>query len=345
MSDPVPPVPCFDHLAHLTTALGVWEHAELLTPRVAHGYCTDDNARALIVVSREQTDRPLLDELAAVYLRFVLDARRPDGSFRNRRRHDGTWWDEPGSDDSQGRAWWALGVAAARGRTPAGRADALAAFATCTPLASDHLRPQAFAVLGAAEVLDVEPGHADARAMLRHGADRLATAAGARIPWFEDRLTYDNARLPEALLAAGSALGDRKLVRTGLRLLEWLVDVQTRGDRFSFVPHGGWRPGDPGPGFDQQPLEAAAMVDACHRAWLLTGQDVWRARALRAAWWFLGDNDTGVALHDADTGSTGDGLMAEGVNQNRGAESTLAGLSALQVATVLEHDRPFVTVP
>jgi hypothetical protein len=345
VSDPAPPVPCFDHLAHLTTARGVWEHAEMLTPRVAHGYCTDDNARALIVVSREPAECPLLDELAAVYLRFVLDARRPDGSFRNRRRHDGTWWDEPGSDDSQGRAWWALGVAAARGRSSVGRAEAMAAFATCARMESDHLRPHAFAILGAVEVLDVEPDHGGAWTLLLHAAERLADAAGARIPWFEDRLTYDNARLPEALLAAGSTLGDPKLVRTGLRLLGWLVDVQTRGDRFSFVPHGGWRPGDPGPGFDQQPLEAAAMVDACHRAWTLTGQDLWRARALRAARWFLGDNDTGVVLHDAATGSTGDGLMAEGVNENRGAESTLAGLSALQVATILEHDDPFVTVP
>lgn len=345
MSDPALPLPCFDHLAHLTTELAVWEHAQLLAPRVAHGYCTDDNARALIVVSREPTDGPLLDELATVYLRFVLDARRPDGSFRNRRRHDGTWWDEPGSDDSQGRAWWALGVAAARGRTSQGRDEALAEFGACAPLVSGHLRPHAFAVLGAVEVLDVDPGHAPARSLLVHAADRLADAAGDRIPWFEDRLTYDNARLPEALLAAGSTLGDPRLVRTGLRLLDWLVDVQTLEDHFSFVPDGGWRPGDPRPGFDQQPLEAAAMADACHRAWTITGQDAWRSRALRAAWWFLGHNDTGDVLHDASTGSTGDGLMAGGVNENRGAESTLAGLAALQVAAVLEHDSPFVTVP
>ena len=274
----------------------------------------------------------MLDDLAATYLAFVLDARTEGGAFHNRRGHDGTWLDDAGSDDSQGRAWWALGVAARRGRQPWMREASVAAFDVDTDFTSVHLRANAFAVLGAVDLLAVEPAHPAANQLLRRWIEPLATRASSRVPWLEDRLTYDNARLPEALLAAGGTLGDARLVRTGLRLLTWLVGVETTVDHFSFVPHGGWTVGDDRPTFDQQPVEAAAMADACYRAWTMTGDPAWRSRGIRAAQWLVGHNETGSVLYDDATGGTRDGLMRDGVNDNQGAESTLAGLSALQVA-------------
>ena len=337
------PAPRFDHLVHLTDAIGVWEHAEITTPRTAHGFCTDDNARALIVVCRDASGSSVLDDLAATYLGFVLDARLQDGAFRNRRGHDGTWLDERGSDDSQGRAWWALGVAAHRGRQPWMREAALAAFDDGAAFESVHLRANAFAVLGAAALLAADPDHAGAAQLLRRCVAPIATRGAGRVPWLEDQLTYDNARLPEALLAAGGTLRDGRLVRMGLRLLTWLAAVETNEERFSFVPHGGWIPGDARPGFDQQPVEAAAMADACHRAWIMTGDPAWRSRGIRAAQWLVGHNDTGVPLYEESTGGTRDGLMHDGANENQGAESTLAGLSALQVAIAL-GDEPALSV-
>ena len=331
---PLPP-PRYDHLEALTAPLGVWEHAELTTPRVAHGFCTDDNARALIVACGGVGGVPVPDALTATYLRFLLDARTATGTFHNRRSHDGTWLDDVGSDDSQGRAWWALGTVARHGPRAWMREAGVAAFDACGAFASVHLRANAFTVLGATELLATHPDHAGARELLRRCIEPLAEAAVGRVPWIEARLTYDNARLPEALLAAGSTLHDGRLVRMGLRLLTWLVAVETRADHFSFVPHVGWAPGEARPGFDQQPVEAAAMADACHRAFGITGDPAWRLRAIRAAQWLVGHNDTGEVLYDAETGGTRDGLMRDSATENQGAESTLAGLAALQVAAAL----------
>lgn len=325
------PPPRFEHLAVLSDRLGIWEHAEHTTPRIAHGFCTDDNARALIVLSRDTARSGKLDRLAHSYLRFVLDARVGDGTFHNRRRADGEWLDDVGSDDCQGRAWWALGVTARHGRTARMRRAAAAAFDDCRGFGSHHLRPNAFAILGVVDLLAVTSGHSPARDLLHRCVERLATAAERR-PWPEPRLTYDNARLPEALLAAGGALHDPALVRTGLRLLTWLVAAESADDHMSFTPADGWAPGEARPAFDQQPVEAAAMAEACYRAWTITGDPDWRVRGLSAARWFLGDNDTGGVLYDAGSGGTRDGLMLDGVNENQGAESTLAGLAALQVA-------------
>lgn len=339
------PAPRLVHLAELTHRIGVWEHAELRAPRAEHGFCTDDNARALILVSRDAGATAGLEAFGQTYLQFVLDAGTPDGRFRNRRDRDGTWLDGVGSDDSQGRALWSLGVAARHGTTSATRHQSMVAFDASSGFESVHLRANAFAVLGAVEVLAAEPGHPGAMDLLHRCVDRLANAAHSRIPWFETRLTYDNARLPEALLAAGHTLGASSLQHAGLRLLDWLVGIETRGDRFSFVPDGGWEPGEPRPGFDQQPVEAIAMADACHRAWAITGDAAWRDRGMRAVRWFLGHNDLGIALYDAETGGTCDGLMRDGVNENQGAESTLAGLAALQVAASFADDRATEMVP
>lgn len=330
---PLPP-PSFDHLRALTDRRGLWEHADGSTPRREHGFCTDDNARGLIVASREAPSSDLVVDLATIYLEFVVGARTASGRFHNRRDAEGAWTDAVGSDDSQGRALWALGTAARLAPTASMRLIGAEAFTASTAMESPHLRSNAYAALGAVEMIASHPGHVEATSLLERTSGVLAAAACGTIPWPEARLTYDNARLPEALLAAGATLGDRRLVSTGLRLLTWLVGVERNGDHFSFTPDGGWTQGEPRPAFDQQPIEAAAMAEACLRAWRLTGDPVWRFHALDAALWLLGHNDTGMALCDPATGATGDGLMEHSVNGNFGAESTLAGIAALQVAAV-----------
>jgi hypothetical protein len=280
-----------------------------------------------------------LDELGERYLRFVLDSRTPAG-FHNRRRAGGHWDDEIGSDDSQGRAWWALGTAARSAPLEWMRSASAEAFEPSPGFGSPHLRANAFAVLGAVEMLAANPGNSAAAELCTRSVSVIATAATSRIPWPETRLTYDNARIPEALLAAGAVMGDRRYTAMGLRLSEWLLSVESNLGHFSFTPVGGWTPGETRPGFDQQPIEAWAMADLCVRAWQVTGVDTWRARARRAAQWVLGDNDLGLTLYDAATGAGFDGLTATSVNENCGAESTLAGIACLQVAAMTEPTAP-----
>ena len=326
------PRPRFDHLRRMTDHRGLWEHARFTTPRTEHGYCTDDNARALIVMSRQPDPSARLVELAGVYLTFLQDAQLSKGGFHNRRSSDGTWADEVGSDDSQGRALWALGSVARHGPTSWMRKAGLDMFDKQRYFRSSSPRANAFAVLGASEVLASSPGHRHARHILEQCVGHLHVGDGFVWPWPEERLAYDNARIPEALLAAGALLPNDGLVDAGLRLLEWLVAVETLDGHFSFTPTGGWAHGEPRPGFDQQPVEATAMADACSRAWLLTGDGRWKDRVERAAGWFLGANDTGAALYDPQTGGGADGLGPDYINLNQGAESTLAALAALQQA-------------
>lgn len=329
------PAPRFDHLRRMTDHRGLWEHAEFTTPRTEHGYCTDDNARALIVVSRPSDPSPSLVELAGVYLAFLQDAALPNGGFRNRRNSDGSWVDEVGSDDSQGRALWALGSVVRRGPASWMREVGLEMFDEQRDFHSPSPRANAFAVLGATEVLHSSPDHRHARHLLEQCVGHLFEQDDARWPWPEERLAYDNARIPEALLAAGALLPNDGLVDAGLRLLEWLVATETYDGHFSFTPVGGWAPGEPRPGFDQQPVEAAAMADACSRAWSLTGDSRWRDRVELVARWFVGANDSRAALYDPQTGGCGDGLGPDYINLNHGAESTLAALAVLQQAEMV----------
>jgi hypothetical protein len=317
----------------------VFEHALHAAPRLDHGYCTDDVARALIAVLREPQPAPEVQLLEVTCLRFLGRAQRTDGRFHNRLSPppEQGWLDGVGSDDSNGRALWALGVASTCGTDDPRRGCALTRFEAGAGLRSPHPRANAYAVLGAVEVLSARPRHAIARALLEIAASRLGhPAADPKWPWPEARLTYDNARLAEARIAAGVALGDRELLEEGLRLLGWLVDVETHGDHFSFTPVGGRGPGDPRPAFDQQPIEAGSMADACTRAFDATGDARWATTALRATAWFLGANDVGASLLDAATGGCRDGLEGGGCNRNQGAESTVAMIGALQQARRLQ---------
>lgn len=317
----------------------MFEHAIHAAPRLDHGYCTDDVARALIAVLREPRPAPEVQLLQATCLRFLGRAQRTDGRFHNRRSPppEQRWLDEVGSDDSNGRALWALGIASSRETDDRQLRSALTRFEAGAGLRSPYPRPNAYAVLGAVEVLSARPRHVIASSLLEIAASRLGDlAANPKWPWPEARLTYDNARLAEARIAAGVALGDRELLDEGLRLLSWLIDAETRGDHFSFTPVGGRGPGDPRPAFDQQPIEAGSMADACTRAFDATGDERWATTALRATAWFFGANDVGVSLFDAATGGCRDGLEAAGWNGNQGAESTVAMIGALQQARRLQ---------
>ena len=326
------PAPNFQHLRRMTDHVGLWEHARYTTPRPEHGYCTDDNARAFILLSREVDLSAELIGLARVYFRFVADAALGQGGFHNRRGADEAWADEIGSDDSQGRAIWCLGSAARLGPEEWMQRAALELFQRQQGFASTAPRANAFAILGASELLTGDPENAAARKALTHWARVLHVSDDPGWPWPEPRLTYDNARIPEALIAAGTSLGLDHLVEDGLRLLDWLMTIETSDDHYSFTPVGGWAPGETRPGYDQQPVEAAAMADACTRAWLLTGDDKWRDGVLRAARWLVSDNDGDVVLYDFETGGCCDGLTKNGPNLNQGAESTLSALSTLQQA-------------
>lgn len=322
------PEPRFDHLRHLTGEFGIWEHARFSEPRVEHGYCTDDNARALIVVCRQTDPGPELVDLGRKYLRFLEDAAMPDRGLHNRRDADGTWADDIGSDDSQGRAIWALGTAAAIAPDPTMRDTAAGLLAGLLDFSSPSPRSNALAILGATAY----PGAEAATAAVARWCEVVAPDRSTGWPWPEPRLAYDNARIPESLIAAGGILDDRLTIDRGLELLHWLVNVETRERHFSFTPVGGWGPGETRPGFDQQPLEAAATADACARAYEVTGDRHWADLTVRAALWFTGENDTGVAVYDPDTGGGFDGLQRDGVNRNQGAESTIAALTTLQQA-------------
>jgi hypothetical protein len=326
------PAPIYLHLRRLTDAGGLYEHAEGVIPRREHGYCLDDVARALVVVCREPAAE--LDDLRVQYLTFVLAAQEPDGRCHNRRHTDLSWTDTPSVEDCWGRALWALGTAVAR--APHLREQALAGFDRGAGLRSPHRRAMAFAALGAAEVLAVLPQHREARALMTAVAIAVGRPAPDKAwPWPEPRLSYANAALPEALLAAGAELDSPGLVADGLGLLGWLLDGQTRDGHLSVVPAGGRGPGEALPGFDQQSIEVAALADACARAQLIEGGRRWADGVELAAAWFVGINDSGTPMHDPIGGGGFDGLEPAGRNENQGAESTLSLLSTLQQARAM----------
>lgn len=324
----LPPVD-YQHLVRLSDGVGLFEHARYTLIRREHGYCVDDVARGLVVLARaEDLDDQLL-ALGELYLQFVVDAQAGDGRFRNRRHVDGRWTDGPTVEDCWGRALWGLGAAAAR--VPEWTDQALLHFTSGADRRSPDVRAMAFGALGAAEVLARWPQHPGARALLADTATMIGRPApDALWPWPETRLRYANAVLPEVLMAAGRHLDSAQATADGLRLLEWLWSVETAGGRVSVTPVGGWAPGEPRPGFDQQPIEVAALADACARAFDLTADDRWRDAVVRCGAWFGGDNDAGVSLMDLASGGGHDGLHRIGRNENEGAESTLALISTLQ---------------
>jgi hypothetical protein len=328
--------PSYLHLGRLTTALGMFEHAAEDVPRVEHGYCTDDVARALTVVVREPRHAPGLSAFAETYLRFLEAAVDRDGAVHNRMDADGRWTDDATIGDWWGRAVASLGFAAVHAADPEQRSRAMDAFLRAAQRRSPDVRASAFAVLGAVAVLRAHPTAERARALLSAAIAVIPTSTLAAWAWPEPRLRYANATLAEALIGGGALLGRRDLVDRGLTMLAFLLRLEGGASgSLSLTGSAGRAPGDTGPLWDQQAIEAAALADACAEAFAETGDPLWRD-GVAAAWrWFLGDNDSGVPMYDVVTGAGYDGLEPGGRNANRGAESTLAALGTLQRARQL----------
>ena len=315
----------------MTDRVGLLEHADGIIPRYEHGYCVDDVARALVVVSRESEPTDEVIVLARRYLYFLVQALDSDGRIHNRLGYDRHWLDKANVEDCWGRAVWGFGVAAVRGATPQVQAEALASFEIILRARSPYPHAMAFAALGAAALLDGIPGHAGARKLL---ADAVLVIGrpphDAAWPWPMNRLSYANAAIAEALMAAGSKLGDVAVTDDGLRMLRWLLDRETRNGHLSLTPVGGRGPGTHGRGFDQQPIEAAALADACVYALRIDDDPRWVEGLHMCIGWFLGENDSKTSLFDPVSGGGCDGLSASGRNRNQGAESTMALMSVFQ---------------
>ncbi|MEI5582444.1 MULTISPECIES: glycosyltransferase [unclassified Agromyces] len=324
--------PSYSHLVALMDEHGIFEHARFDDPRRGDGYCVDDVARALIVLVREPDPTPRLATLAETCLAFLEDAVDADGRVHNRMAAGGGWTDLPALGDWWGRAIWALGVTAARAPNEAARSRALRTFHRAASARSSHGRALAFATLGAADVLTAYPDDLAAHALLIDGALTIAIPTDDAWAWPEPRLRYANAVLPEALLAAGMAIDSPRLVGRGLGMLRFLVGVETAGGHLSVTGTRGRGPAQRAAQFDQQPIEVAAIADACARAFDLTGEPSWRDAVAMGWAWFMGENDSSTPMFDPESGAGFDGLEADGRNENRGAESTLAALSTYQQA-------------
>ena len=336
-----PPEVNLEHFELMCDDTGLFQHAIHSVPDRLHGYCVDDNARALMVAAALNApgELPMSETLSVRFAAFVQHAWNKDRKrFRNFMSFDRRWLEDIGSEDSHGRSLWALGECARRSDPKSSRRRwASALFLEALPASESFVSPRAwsFTLLGLDAYLkaaDATPYISSLRDLL---ADRLVSSLEAvETPdwiWFEKSLAYENARMPQALLVTGIATSNPSRIDAGLRSLRWLMTLQT-------TPAGCFRPvGSQGFGeemcpprpFDQQPLEATATISACRAAWRADPDPRWRADALRAFSWFLGRNDLSMSLVDVEAGSCSDGLHPDRANENRGAESVVSWLLAL----------------
>ncbi|MHB1088881.1 MAG: glycosyltransferase [Acidimicrobiales bacterium] len=331
------PPPTLAHLERMSDASGIVEHAYLDQPRADASYCSDDAGRLLALVTHMHEFR-YSRQLALTALNFLERAYRGDSSFLLRHDAHGRWSDEV-SDDATGRALLGLAHAAAYAPWPALRRRSLALFTRAVNFRSDHVRAAAYATLGATVLLREMPEHEGARLLVEESPTFVVanTDPDAAWPWPEARLTYANALLPLAELSRAAVREDAAAGASALSALAWLCREETFEDHFSFTPVDGRGPLEQRPGFDQQPIEAWAMTEACAFAYEYTHDPLWLERARLAGSWFLSNNDVGVLVYDPKTGGGYDGLHATGVNLNQGAESTLSFVATMRELQVLDQ--------
>ncbi len=329
------------HLSRMTDSTGVFQHAIFSVPNFSEGYCTDDNARAFIlaVLMGELSDDAELERsLASTSAAFLHHAFDPaSGRFHNHMSFDRHWLDEQGSEDSHGRALWALGVGVGRSQLRTFQMMAGQLFARALPALTEFSSPRAwaFGLLGIHEYLRRLSGDSQvnqAREVLTARLMELYDRhAHADWQWFEEELSYDNARLSHALIVSGRATGQQAVLNRGLETLRWLTEQQTtaQGHLRPIGSNGFYRRGGARANFDQQPIEAQATVAACLEAHQATGDLRWYEQAEHAFDWFIGGNDLRLELYVPETGGCRDGLHVDRVNGNQGAESTLAFLLSL----------------
>jgi len=330
-----------DHLLTMTDDTGMLQHARYTIPDRSHGYCTDDNARALIIAAEAHNllaEPPQRNEqLCDRYLAFLLHAFDADsGRFRNFLGYDRNWLETIGSEDSHGRALWGLGAAVALLKDSRQLPLLSTLFKQALPAVEGlvSLRAIAFSLVGIHAYLAAVSGDSEARRARAILAQRLHQAFVSQAtddwPWPETIVAYDNAKLPQALILSGQWLQNHDMSNMGLCTLKWLFDIQFEQGHFKPIGNHGWYyQGKSKARFDQQPLEAHAMIDACITAYQFSHDKEWLVRAITAFNWFLGQNDLNLPLYDAKTGGCRDGLESNGVNENQGAESSLAWLMSL----------------
>jgi len=339
-----------DHLKAFTDDTGILQHANYTIPNRTHGYCTDDNARALLVAALGQKHLPTngwgLDSLSGHYLGFLLYAfNEKEGRFRNFMTYSRQWTEEVGSEDAHGRAIWSLGNAVAFLQNPGHLAMSTTLFNKALRAVENFHSPRAiaFCLVGIHAYLDKFSGDSDVRRVRQILANRLFNQfknhATDGWPWLENALNYANGKLPHALLLSGQWIQRRDMIDMGLRSLKWLLAIQTEDGHFVPIGSNGWyEKGGTKARFDQQPIEANSMIEACVEAFNLTRDKTWIDNAVMCFNWYLGHNDLNMPLYDPKTGGCRDGLMADGINQNEGAESSLAWLLSLMTLQKLNTD-------
>ena len=339
-----------DHLKAFTDDTGILQHANYTIPDRTHGYCTDDNARALLVAAMGQTYLPInglgFDFLSGHYLGFLLYAyNEKTGRFRNFMTYSRDWIEEIGSEDAHGRALWCLGKSVAFLQNPGHLAMSTTLFNKALRVVEDFHSPRAiaFSLVGMHAYLQKFSGDSEVRRVRRILADGLfnqfADNGTDDWPWLENALNYANGKLPHALLLSGQWMQRGEMIDMGLRSLKWLLTVQTEEGHFVPVGNKGWyKQGGLRARFDQQPIEANAMIEACVEAFNITRDKTWVDNAVMCFNWYLGHNDLNIPLYDPKTGGCRDGLKADGINQNEGAESSLAWLLSLMTLQKLYAD-------
>jgi glycosyltransferase involved in cell wall biosynthesis len=330
------------HVRALTDDTGILQHAVFSIPRYEDGYCLDDNARALLlmtILEETGTDDPVaVRALASRYLAFVSHAfDRSSGRFRNFFSYGRQWLEPQGSEDSHGRALWALGAVVGRASDPGRHSLAGELFQAAMPAALSFSSPRAwaYALLGIEEYLRAFQGDSTVEGLRADLATRLfglfQRTSAPDWSWFEDSVTYCNARLSQALIVSGTRMHRTEIAEAGLRSLDWLVSLQVspEGDFAPIGSNGFLSRGSVAAAFDQQPVEACTVTSACLTAYGISGDARWMEKGTRAFDWFLGQNNLQQWLYDASTGGCRDGLHVDRPNRNQGAEATLSFLMAL----------------
>lgn len=331
----------YSHLLALSDDVGIFEHAKYNKARIEHGYCVDDVARALILIERNQPDSKTIQNQRLTYLQFIREAQTDKGEFINRKDVAGIWNGPAEITDHWGRALWALGTTFQFDQDRDLAYEALQRFELGARNRSEFMRSMLFASLGAAAVLEIDATNQTAMSLLDETAQKIEsiTQENDQVTdwlWPEKRLTYANAALPEVLILAGVRLNNRDYLVRGIVLLKWLLSMESKPPHFSVTPVGGRGENEVVTEFDQQPIEVAALVDACSTAYKVTNDSQWLAYIARGARWFAGSNDGRIPMHDPMTGAGFDGLTKDGRNHNCGAESTIAYLSVMD-----QYDRHF----
>lgn len=340
-------LPEFDltHVKRLTDDTGIIQHSKYIVPDRSTGYCLDDNARALMAATWAFSLLKSDDakRLLSVYCSFMNFMQKEDGRFRNFMDYNRNFMDQDGSDDSNGRTIWACGFIIWKSPNESYRSMASECFRkTFGNIPKLNLRGKAFAILGLCAYLRAYQNDEKAFVLLKECSKHLLEAYGRQRKddwhWFEDILCYDNAVMPMALFNAYQHLKEESVLKAAVESLAFLEKLTFRNGKMSVIGNDGWyRKGHERAQFDQQPIDAAAMVMAMQSAYRATRDKQYLTRMKEAFDWFMGENDLGMPLYDIETKGCADGLHKGGVSMNQGAESTISFLLAL-LAMIEEYE-------